>query len=169
MEQALFRLELSNGGCSTDPLGDAETLLKILDDLDTHTMNCGIQEGRAAEHKHVTMCNGGSDRACLDYVKEFLHGKNNDSGAKHAVGAVATNAIWCKQRFHDAGYDIEDVLCDKCVWKLIRYTTGSGGVKARNVWSRAVLPFDGMEELGGLVSRPRPRLKKPLTRSCPRL
>ena len=57
----------------------------------------------------------GAERACFDVVKQVLRSKTGsfDSFGKYLVKAIATDAIWCNDRFAEAGYDT-DGLCPLC-------------------------------------------------------
>ena len=42
-------------------------------------------------------------RACLDYIRECMRSKAKPLDGKNALAAVATNALWTRQRLSDAG------------------------------------------------------------------
>lgn len=53
-------------------------------------------------------------RACVDFVKEYLNVRRHPPEGKQVVAAVATNALWTRHRFAEAGYSVDDVKCERC-------------------------------------------------------
>ena len=107
VEQAILRLELSGGECSNDPLADTNFLLGELDRLD------GVHDRQAGGYGLISSVKGAA-RACVDFIRQFMRSKSKRAEEKNALAAVATNAVWTRQRLYDAGYDTDDTLCERC-------------------------------------------------------
>ena len=107
VEQAILRLELSGGACSSDPMADAHLLLQELDKLDAYFGQSKEQYGMGASERN-------DPRACLDYVREYMRSSAKPVDGKNAVATVATNALWTRQRLSDAGYEVDDTMCERC-------------------------------------------------------
>ena len=54
-------------------------------------------------------------RACLDGARAYLAAAKHTEAEKKVVAAAVTNAVWTSDRLDAAGYEVPDMLCQKCL------------------------------------------------------
>lgn len=56
----------------------------------------------------------GAARVATDAVRSFTASNKHASEGTHIAVALASNSVWCKDRLAEAGYTLDNTLCDLC-------------------------------------------------------
>jgi hypothetical protein len=99
----------------TDDLGVTHDIADLspwlMNSMLKHSVTRLAERTLAAKIGHPSLTDG---RACVDLVRNYARKKQNQGRSRQVVEAAATNMLWSKTRLRDAGYDIENVMCDLC-------------------------------------------------------